>query len=333
MYVLPSDSVDRAFDKNGALVKTVSAWQNWFYTQTPGSKLRVDTYNGVLDITFHHLLRTNSQMAACAARGGSAQAFLRDCVEYELIAAGFNRSNKAYLVYYDGSNNYACGGAPIPPKIMGSYVVLYLKGTVPGFTPCSANNFSSDGKAVGYWEMAGLHDTVHQLGFVPSCAPHYTSAFPDHVGDSPADLMYAGTQPWDIAHMKLDVNRDDYYKHVQSGCLDLSRNAFLTPLPTGAVLPPRWPYGNLANQGCTKTVPSGLNSTLTNIEFINARSGSVNVYWLDYSGQPHFYRTIKPLDGYIFQTNVAASWRIRTTAGQCVASYIATTRQSRAVIR
>jgi hypothetical protein len=52
-----------------------------------------------------------------------------------------------------------------------------------------------------------IHEIMHALGFVPTCAPHQTLA--GHVSDSPNDVMYAGGAPW--APSTLDVGHDDYY--------------------------------------------------------------------------------------------------------------------------
>lgn len=59
-----------------------------------------------------------------------------------------------------------------------------------------------------------MHEVLHALGFVPACAPHTTAN--GHVSDPPNDLMYAGNQPWDIAHMVLDAGQDDYFQHAQT---------------------------------------------------------------------------------------------------------------------
>jgi hypothetical protein len=175
MYVLPSDGVDLQLDEDGTIAGSVSAFEEWFAGQTGGMRLRLDTHKGNLDITFAQLTRTDSQMAAYGLN-------LRDEVESELLASGFNAANKLYLVYYGGTNLFACGGAPLPPVLMGNYAVLYLNGMPPGAPPCASNSFASFPDTPGYWEFSGVHELVHAQGFVVPCAPHFVLA--GHVSDS-----------------------------------------------------------------------------------------------------------------------------------------------------
>jgi len=87
MYVLPSDGSDRELDINGTLESSVAAFQRWLAGQTGGRALRLDTSGGSLDVTFHRLSRSNDEIAG---RG----AFVRDAVEADLKAAGFDAANK-----------------------------------------------------------------------------------------------------------------------------------------------------------------------------------------------------------------------------------------------
>jgi hypothetical protein len=77
-----------------------------------------------------------------------------------------------------------------------------------------------------------LHDTIHALGVVPTCAPHHT--LNGHVSDSPSDLMYSGDAPWTFP-LRLDIGHDDYFRHGHANCLDLADSPYLTsagPAPT-----------------------------------------------------------------------------------------------------
>ena len=69
-----------------------------------------------------------------------------------------------------------------------------------------------------------IHEIMHTLGFVPTCAPHHTLA--GHVSDDPRDLMYAGSAPWQPSI--LDVNHDDYYGANVPGCLNFAQSPYLT---------------------------------------------------------------------------------------------------------
>jgi hypothetical protein len=65
-----------------------------------------------------------------------------------------------------------------------------------------------------------LHEVMHTIGLVATCAPHQYLA--GHVSDSPHDLMWAGDAPWSLPAV-LDVGRDDYYLQPNANCPDLSR--------------------------------------------------------------------------------------------------------------
>jgi hypothetical protein len=222
MYVLPSDRADRALDTDGTLRNTVSSFQSWLAGKTKGKQaLRIDTFNGSLDVTFFRLSRTDEEIASFGL-------FVRDQIEGELEAAGFTSENKMYAVYYDGTSTFACGGAAWPPTIPGSVAALYLNGLPEGPVPCSSNEFAGPGGSPTYLEFAMLHEVIHTLGFVPTCAPNQWRA--GHVSDDPNDLMWAGDGPWapsGWANVVLDSGNDDYYRADVSGCLDLARSSFL----------------------------------------------------------------------------------------------------------
>lgn len=216
MYVLPSDGADAQLDLDGAIAVSVAAFQKWLAGQTGGRRLRLDTYQGALDITFHRLTRTDADIRAFGA-------FVRDQVEAELHAAGFNQPNKLYAVYYGGSSTFACGGGAWPPDLPGNVAALYLFGTPPNAAPCATNPFASSEDRPGYKEFAMLHELLHTMGFVATCAPHETLR--GHVSNDPRDLMYAGPLPWQPSI--LDVGHDDYFNVPNSNCLDLAKSAFL----------------------------------------------------------------------------------------------------------
>ena len=66
------------------------------------------------------------------------------------------------------------------------------------------------------------HEIVHELGFVPNCAPHSTGH--GHVRDSSLDLMYPVLG--DEVPI-LDVGNNDYYRAHVAGCPDLSDSPYL----------------------------------------------------------------------------------------------------------
>jgi mannan endo-1,4-beta-mannosidase len=219
MYVLPSDGEDRELDLDGTLQHSVASFQRWLAEQTGGRSLRLDTDGGELDVTFFRMSRTDEDVAATGA-------FVRDAIEQEIEAAGFDHPSKLYAVYYDGTSTFACGGGAFPPTLPGSVGAMYLNGLPDGPVPCSTNPFAPEGGEPGYMEYAMLHELVHTLGFVPACAPNNNRV--SHTGTPPNDLMYAGDDPWDLNGVVLDEDNDDYYGHDALDCIDLEDTPFLT---------------------------------------------------------------------------------------------------------
>jgi hypothetical protein len=220
VYAVPADGEDRRLDETGTLEGSVGSFQAWLAAETGGANLRFDTYQGSLDVSFFRLTATD---ATVASRG----AFVREAVEQELRAAGFDRPDRIYAVYYDGSSTYACGGAFWPPQLNGNAIVMYLRGR-PSGAMCESNGFATATLPPTYWEYAMLHDILHGLGMVPTCAPHHHLA--GHVSDFANDLMWAGNQPW-LFPAKLDIGRDDYFGHGRTDCADLARSPYLTTNP------------------------------------------------------------------------------------------------------
>jgi hypothetical protein len=203
LYVLPSDGGDRGLDTDGTIAKSVA------------------NFRGSLDVTFVRLGQTDKQLAANGV-------FIRDVIERELKGVGFSAPDKLYAVYYDGSSTAACGGGAWPPVLPGNVGAVYLRGTFGAGFPCYDPTLSRTGLQI--MDFAVLHELLHTMGLVAACAPHHTRS--GHVSDSPADLMYAGDQPWHPA--VLDVGHDDYFDTGGGSCLDLARSNYLE----SAVPPP-----------------------------------------------------------------------------------------------
>ncbi len=207
VYVVPSDGADRELDTGVGIAYSVASFQNWLRTRTGGRALRMDTYQGALDVGFFRLDRTDAEVKAMGA-------FVRNEIERQLARAGRITASKLYLVYYDGGSSYACGGASWPPHVAGRLAAMYLRGT-PGGGPvergCGGAPLASSPTAFpGYWEFAALHDVVHTMGIVSRQSPHHTAGYPGHVPE-PADLMYSGPEGWELgASTTIDVGGDDY---------------------------------------------------------------------------------------------------------------------------
>ena len=122
---------------------------------------------GELDISFFRLARTDAAIAGFGA-------YVRDQIQSEINAAGFNHPEKIYAVYYGGSSATACGGGAWPPALPGNVVALYLRGRPPGARPCVSNVLAASGELPGYWEFSLIHEFFHTLGAVAAvrAPPH-----------------------------------------------------------------------------------------------------------------------------------------------------------------
>lgn len=217
VYAIPADGRDERLDVNGAIANSIASIQSWLRAQTSGRQLRVDTFQGRPDITFYRLSQSDAQILASGP-------YVRDRIEQELKTAGLIVAGKLYAVFYGGGSTYACGGGAWPPALPGLVAAQYLKGTPPGAIACATNPVGASASQPGYEDFAMLHELLHTMGIVASCAPHFTQA--GHVSDDPRDLMYAGPQPWQPSI--LDVGHDDYFSHANAGCADLGRLPWLS---------------------------------------------------------------------------------------------------------
>ena len=95
-------------------------------THAVNQGLRVDTHNGVPDITFVRLRHTDAQATA-------REPWPLWVMGEDLVAAGFNNQAKVYAALYDGHSTWACGGASSPalPKLGAMY--LQAEGKPPRF--------------------------------------------------------------------------------------------------------------------------------------------------------------------------------------------------------
>jgi hypothetical protein len=221
VYAVPADGEDRHLDVNGSIEGSVSSFELWLARETGGRALRMDKYQGALDITFARLGKTGAELAA---RGR----YVREGIEEQLNSMGFTAHDKIYAVYYDGVHDYTCGDAFWPPALQGRVVALYLRGLPNYERPCSTNQFVAANEAPQYLEYVMVHEIMHGLGFVPACAPHQYRA--GHVTSPNNDLMWAGDVGYWEFPLKLDVGHDDYFDAHIPGCPDLSDSPYLTQL-------------------------------------------------------------------------------------------------------
>jgi hypothetical protein len=232
MYVLPSDAPDLRLDQNRALITSVQAWARWVEMATGGQRIRLDTYEGTLDVAFYRLPRTDNDIASFGITAVNE-------IQAAIAAAGYDNPSKIYAVYYGGNNLLHCGQSL--RRGAQAIAAAFLEARPAAFAPCPQQTVPSNRTpglttsldSPGYWEFVMAHEVFHMLGAVPSCAPNFSSG--THVNDSPTDLMGVFTRPgvdpadpavrWNPT--VIDFNRDDYYRHGRS-CTDVSQSPFWT---------------------------------------------------------------------------------------------------------
>lgn len=221
MYVLPADGFDQSFDTNGTIAGAVEWARSWFSGQTGGRRIRFDTFQGVLDVTF---LRTSRSDADYVSMGNR----IRDGVAADVAAAGFTNPTKIYSVFFGGGSprhgSIPCAQGASPGNMSALYLACLFERS--DIQPLIAVHGLS--KILG---MGAIHESLHNLGAVPDCAPNKVDV--GHVSDDPRDIMVASFSRQldtyrDAGFVPLlDTGRDDYYQHANSGCPDVVRSAFL----------------------------------------------------------------------------------------------------------
>jgi hypothetical protein len=233
IYAIPSDGKDDHLDVNGKIALSAAAMNYWLESKTR-HRLRYDTYNGELDISFMQLDATSEQIYALDTD-------ILSLMEFEVKSRGFSSDHKLYVVHYDGffvTQEGFCGLASYPPEGAGITAVLLLRGYNPKLDLTCPRQFTQSEDFTGYFEMTILHELLHLMGMVPSCSPHYADG---HVSDSSQDLLYYQYDgSYSPLYTYLDLRNDDYYNHGDPECPDLARSIFLDPLPPNAELPPGW---------------------------------------------------------------------------------------------
>jgi hypothetical protein len=211
VYAVPRGGKDRQLDRNGALADSVASWNRWLRSQTGGSELRLDTSRGLLDVTYFQSPLTADEME-------EQDGWVVTTLERELADSSALAPGKLYAIYYDGPSNVGCGQGSWPPYFPGRTAALYLRGLQGRCTKESLSSW-----APGYAEFGMLHELLHALGVVPTCARHDTGT--GHVTDNPDDLMYTGNHRWRPG--RLDVGHDDYFRAHIEGCPDLADSPYL----------------------------------------------------------------------------------------------------------
>lgn len=221
IYVLPRDGLDQSFDTDGTIGGAIQWARNWFAEQTGGRRVRFDTFQGAVDITFLRTNRTDAEYVSMGVR-------IRDGLVTDLAAAGFTEATKTYAVFFGGGSprfgSIPCAQGGRPGNMSAVYLACLLeRSDIQALVPTHGLS-----KILG---MGAIHEVIHNLGAVPDCAPHQIDG--GHSSDDPRDIMVSSLSQ-QLATFRepgfvplLDAGRDDYYAHANRGCVDIAGSTVL----------------------------------------------------------------------------------------------------------
>jgi hypothetical protein len=216
LYALPADAADEALDTNGTIARSVTAANSWMAVETGGQKLRIDTYKGAPDVTFYRSPHTHAQL-------GSTNTERVTALKKELLNAGFLHPLKVYSVFYGGGVPEAKGTVELGLG-GGGFANVFIKS-------CADCALATAADQPDTYEYTFLHETLHAMGFVPTCAPHVTAD--QHTTGEGTDLMAALSAP---GRPKLDPGHN-YFHSLVANCEDLAKSPYLDPRPTDIQAP------------------------------------------------------------------------------------------------
>ena len=317
VFAIPADGTDTRIDINGQLQTEMEVAQRWLQEQT-GRCMRMDTFQGALDVTFVQFSRTNQQMR-------DDPDFVDQTVELEFEARGLDNPEKVYVVYYGGSaDNGSCGGA----AAIGGPAMQFLvqQNTQDGpLTGCPFFSFVSGptGRFRASWSGVAVHETFHSLGVVPFCAPDHDDAHPLHLETISSDLMaFDGTG---FSTYTLDARRTEYYDHTNPGCLDLADSAVWDDAGAGAdPLPGRIAYSQPRAIACADepTTQSAGGDVDVTVRVANVTGQPVLFYQLDETGVRQNPLRVEPYSDWFTDASEDDVFVVTDAdSGECIGLY------------
>lgn len=124
LYVEASDrDAMPRLDEDGTIARAITSFNRWLAARTGGPKLRIDTHNGVIDVTYVKLAITEAALAQ-GIGFTAASAVPRNMHQRldALLRPQFSDPTKLYLVYYDGLMLGSCGDAPLGGHTAMTYI-------------------------------------------------------------------------------------------------------------------------------------------------------------------------------------------------------------------
>jgi len=193
VHLIPSGQTP--VDRSGPLLATMAS-VNAFLTTDVGRTLQ---HMGVMQVS----------VAASPTASYETLVAALEAAEPQLAEDG-----RINLVFVEGpGDGQACGRSQLGTT-PGAFALVYLDSC--GF-PAPSNV---------QWPFGityiTLHELLHALGAVASCSPNQSGD--GHATDSNKDVI--GTFPRDWDNLTVDFNRDDYYDHSNTSCVDIADSPF-----------------------------------------------------------------------------------------------------------
>lgn len=218
MYVRALGTPDRALDTGLEIAAAMREMDAYLRSQTGGTGIRLDTFDGHVDVGYLPLALTPAEMAD---QGWCEGERCPSDIDFGRVMreAGYDDPNKWYVFFYDGGIEPAglCGGAG-----RGRTVLINLADFAAGRCDIPWRADKLDTWSLG---LLVLHELMHSLGAVCPAAPTSDGGYHSTVTN---DLLYARA---DGPGITLDAARDSYWgPGAPSGC-DVSRHPLFTTDP------------------------------------------------------------------------------------------------------
>ena len=219
VYAVASDGEDYELDTSGKILEMLRNMQV-FMAERIGQVFRIDTFEGLPDITFVRLGEWNeSDLLDLNILHQGLQDTIPVVDPRQLRQAlGQEREidpDKYYAVFYtfDWGLNYITGSADVAGQLAGAYI-------------SSTEWARFDPYLQIVYEVTMIHEVFHLMGAVAACAPNQGRGA--HVVDHDLDIMSnSGAPHWEWTY--IDYGNDDYYGHGRSDCVDISTSPYFEP--------------------------------------------------------------------------------------------------------
>jgi hypothetical protein len=191
-YVIPSDEPDRLAEVAATIQTDADTIGSWWRAQDQTRIVRFDlapfSCGPQLDIVSIRLRQSGRTLAEESVASSAI-------VNALWLEPGW--MFRKYLVYYDGpvTDPRLCGSGGNPVEGPG-VAIVFLRACRPLVPSASV----------------AAHELLHALGAVPPRAPH-TCLLSAHTCDNEHDIMFPSAGGAELATLRLDPGRDDYYDH------------------------------------------------------------------------------------------------------------------------